>query len=229
MLCLCVLAATAVAQTAPAINLSGSLKIVDATPDTTPVSALSVGLYSPATLAMYRAQPDENGRFELMGILPGRYLLEMGTPARLQSFSIAGKDVSPAAFELHAGEQGPMSIVLSVKTGTLTAGVQGAPDANTKLVAVLAPDDEYLTLHAQFTSPVAGNTVQFLFLPPGNYLLYIADEDFRSALGFEAKLRDALKEKATRVEVVAGVDTRVSANYIDRRTVEEMRRKPASD
>lgn len=103
-----ILAATVVAaaQTVPTINLKGSLQIFDATADTTPVSALSVALYSPSTFAMYRAQPDQSGSFELTGVRPGQYRLEMGMPSRVRTFTVSGREISPAAFELMTEEKG---------------------------------------------------------------------------------------------------------------------------
>jgi hypothetical protein len=217
----------AVAQAAPTINLKGSLEIVDATADTTPVSALSVALYSPSTFAMYRAQLDQSGTFELRGVRPGHYVLEMGMPSRLRTFAIGGRECSPAGFELLAGEKGPMRIVLSVKTGALTVDVQGAAEMKARLVATLAPNDEFLTLHSQVTNPISAGTTQFRFQPPGKYLLFIVDAEFSRELGTDAKLRDVLKEKATRVEILPGIDTRVPASYIDRQIVEGARRQIA--
>jgi hypothetical protein len=220
-------AVAAVGQAAPTINVKGSLEIADATADTTPVSALSVALYSPSTLAMYRARPDRDGMFELKGVRPGRYLLEMGTPSRLQTFTIGGRESSPAGFELMAEEKGPMHIVLSVKTGDLTVDVRDAGDSKAQLVAILAPDDEFLTLHSQVMNPVSAGTTQFRFQPPGKYLLFIVDAEFSRDLGTKAKLRDVLKERATRVEILPEIDSRVPGSYIDRQTVEEARRQIA--
>ena len=174
------LAATvaAIAQPVPAINLKGSLEIVDGTSDTTPVSALSVALYSPSTFATYRAQPDQNGTFELKGVRPGHYVLEISMPSRLRTFTIGGRESSPAGFELMAGEKGPMHIVLSVESGALTVDVQGAGDMKARLVAMLAPDDEFLTLHSQVMNPVSAGTTQFRFQSPGRYLLFIVDAEF---------------------------------------------------
>lgn len=118
--------------------------------------------------------------------------------------------------------------MLSVKTGALTVDdVQGVDDRNRKLVAVLAPDDEFLTLHAQFTTPVSSGSAKFPFTPPGKYLLFVADAGFSNELGTAMKLRESLKERATRVQVVADVNTRVTGSYIDRVTVEEARRQTA--
>src|SRR5690348_9402645 len=103
-----------------AVTLKGSLVLVDTTRDTTPVGALSVAIYSPTTFAMYRAQPDQDGQFELKDVRPGKYLLELGVPSRLKTFTIGGKEVSPADFEVSPGPQGPVQIVLSMKVGTLT-------------------------------------------------------------------------------------------------------------
>jgi hypothetical protein len=213
--------------TVPTINLKGSLQILDATADTTPVSALSVALYSPSTFAMYRAQPDQSGSFELTGVRPGQYRLEMGMPSRVRTFTVSGREISPAAFELMTEEEGPLRIVLSVRTGALTVDLQGVDDRTRKLVALLAPDDEFLTLHAQITSPVSSGSANFPFTPPGKYLLFIADAEFSNELGTVMKLRESLKERATRVQVVADVSTRVTGSYIDRVAVEQAKRRTA--
>ena len=212
-------------QSTLTLNLKGTVEIVDATRDTIPVSALSVALYSRSTLASYRAQPDQNGSFEMKGVVPGHYSLEMGTPSRLQSFTIGGEKKSPAGFELVVGQKGPMRIVLSFKSGALTADVERSADAGQHLVAILAPDDELLTLHSQIMSPVVGRTAQFQFQPPGKYVLFIVDAEFSQQLGIDPKLRVELHEKATPVEVVADMNTHVRAAYIDRQLVEDAMRK----
>ncbi len=217
-------AGMAFAQQDPSLDLKGSLVLLDTTPDTTPVAALSVAIYSPATFAMYRAQPDETGRFELRDVRPGHYRLEMGVPSRLVNFTVGGRDVSPAGFALNPDTSGPMRIVLSMKTGALTVNAEGAP-SNAPLAAVLVPNDEFLTLHAQFSSPVTGAAGRFPFVPPGAYRVFVVDADLSGDLGARAELREALQEQATAVEVVAGQDTRVAARYIDRALVESRKRQ----
>ena len=217
----------AVTQQAPTINLQGRLELVDTTATTAPPSALDVALYSPDTFAMYRGQADQSGNFELKSVRPGHYVLQISVPSRLRTFTIAGREMSPAGFELMAGEKGPVRIVLSMKTGTLSVDVQGAGDMKTALIAILSPDDENLTLRSQVSNPVSAGRTEFRYQPPGKYLLFVTDADLGGDLGTNAKLRDALKERATRAEVFAEVDTRFAASYIDRQTVEAARRQVA--
>jgi len=214
-----------VAQPVPTINLQGRLELVDTDPYTTPVSALDVALHSPVTFAVHRGHPNRNGNFELTGVRPGHYVLELSVPSRLLTFTIAGRTASPAGFDLMADEKGPVHIVLSMKTGTLAVDVTDAADTKTALIAVLSPDDEYLTLRSQISNHVSAGQTVFRFRPPGKYLLFIADADLERELGTNAKLRDALKERAIRVEVFAEVETRFAATYIDRQTVDAARRR----
>ena len=93
-----------------AVTLKGSLVLVDTTQDTTPVGALSVGIYSPTTFVMYRAQPNQDGQFELKDVRPGMHRLELGVPSRLKAFTTGGKEVSPADFEVSPDAQGPSKL-----------------------------------------------------------------------------------------------------------------------
>ena len=225
---LCFLAGTvvALAQSTPPLNVEGSLELTNTTPDTTPVSALSVAIYSPATHAMYRAQPDSSGRFRMKDVRPGHYRLEMGVPSRLTTFTMGDRDVSPADFEITPARSGPVRIVLSMEEGALTIGVQGG--AGRPLAAVLAPDDEFLTLRSQFSGPVSAGVAHFLFLPPGKYLVFIVDADLSGEVGVNGKLRDGLRSEAATVEVVAGGDSQATAPYIERRLAEDARRLAAA-
>lgn len=211
--------AVAPSQSAPAVNLKGSLVLLDTTPDTTPVSALGVAIYSPTTFAMYRAQPDQFGHFELKGVRFGHYRLEIGMPSRLKTFEIRGRDVSPSDFQVGPDTAGPMRIALSMAVGELTVKAQGGVDV--PLTAVLAPDDEFLTLHSQFNRPVASGVAEFRFLPPGRYLIFVVDSDLSRDVGTDARLRAALKQEGTAVEVVSNKNTNTTARYISRQTVED--------
>jgi hypothetical protein len=206
-----------------AVNLNGSLVLVDTTHDTTPVDALSVAIHSPTTFVMYRAQPDHDGQFELKDVRPGHYRLELGVPSRLKTFTIGGKEVSPADFEVSPDTHGPVRIVLSMKVGTLTVKVEGAPN-NARLTAVLAPHDEFLTLNSQFTNPVVAGATQLRFLPPGRYLLFVVDTDLSNDIATDARLRDALKEHAAATEVLADENTTATGRYISRQVIDEGKR-----
>ncbi|HKO14081.1 MAG TPA: hypothetical protein VJV22_19085 [Acidobacteriaceae bacterium] len=216
----------ALAQAPPTVNLKGSLELIDTTPDTTPVSALGVAIYSPTTYAMYRAQPDQSGRFEMKNVHPGHYRLELGVPSRLKTFTIGGKEISPADFEVTPKSAGPFRIVLSMEEGALTIQVEGGPGR--PLTAVLAPDDEFLTLHSQFSSPLSGGVAQFPFLPAGRYRVFIVDSDLSDAVAGTGKLREALENEAATVDVVADADSHATAPYIQRQAVEDARQSASA-
>jgi hypothetical protein len=207
-------AVAALAQPAPTVDVKGSLELIDSTPESTPVDALSVAIHSPVTYDVYRAQPNTNGQFEMKDVRPSHYRLEIGVPSRLKTLMIDGREVSPADFEITPNMQGQLRIVLSLKVGTLTLNVEGGPA--TPLTAVLAPNDEFLTLQSQFSHPVSARVTQFGFLPPGKYLVFIVDTDLSRNVGINAQLRDALKGEASAMDVVADENTRATAHYIAR-------------
>jgi len=216
--------AIALAQPAPTVNLKGLLTLIDTMRDTIPVSALSVAIYSTTTLVTYRAQEDQDGQFEMKDVRPGHYRLELGVPSRLKTLTIGGKAASPADFEIDPDTKGAMLIVLSMKVASLTVKLEGATN-NSRLTAVLAPNDEFLTLRSQFTNPVDAGVTLFRFLPPGRYLLFVVDDDLSRDIGTDPKLRDALKKQATAAEVFANENTTVIGHYISRQEIEHCKRQ----
>jgi hypothetical protein len=64
-------------------------------------------------------------------------------------------------------------------------------------------------------NPVSSNQTQFRFLTPGKYMLFVADEDFKWALTNPA-VRNALKDRATTVQVRDNGETRATTTYLTR-------------
>jgi hypothetical protein len=62
-------------------------------------------------------------------------------------------------------------------------------------------------------NPVSGHQTQFRFLTPGSYMLFVADEDSKWALTSSA-VRDALKDKATAVQVRDDGESKITTTYI---------------
>jgi hypothetical protein len=202
------------AQTGPRINISGTLELVDTPRSFTPVEFLAVTIQPPNGGYRFDAQPDHDGNFTLKNVRPGRYSLHLPFPSRVQTFAIGSKSFMPDGFELEAGEIGPMRIVVSLKTAVLSVGIAGIPDMHPTLFAVVYPADPYLMPpDSGIGNPVSGHQTQYRFLSPGEYTLFVADEDFQWALTSPA-VRNALKDKATAVQVRDDSETKVTTTYL---------------
>jgi hypothetical protein len=200
--------------TGPRINIPGTLELVDRPPLAISVEVLMVMIQPPNGGYRFDAQPDHDGNFTLNSVPPGRYLLDLSFPCRVQSFSLGSKSLMPNDFELQAGESGPLRIVASLKTAVLSVDISRIPNNHPTLFAVLYPADPYLMPpDSGVGNPVSGQETQYRFLTPGNYTLFVADEDFQLALTSPA-VRNALKDKATAVQVRDDGETKFTTTYI---------------
>jgi hypothetical protein len=196
------------------INLPGTLELVDKPPSVTPVEFLMVTIRQLHGGYRFDAQPDHDGKFTLANVQPGRYSLNLPFPGRVQTFAIGSRTLTPDAFELTAGESGPLRIVVSLKTAVLSVNISGIPDNRPTLFAVVYPADPYLMPpDSGIGNPVSGHQTQYRFLTPGSYTLFVADEDFKWALTSTA-VRNALKDKATAVQVRDDGETKVTTTYL---------------
>jgi hypothetical protein len=196
------------------INLPGTLELVDKPPSVTPVEFLTVTIRQFHDGARFDARPDHDGNFTLANVPPGRYALNLPFPSRLQVLALGSKSLMPGGFELAAGESGPLRIVVSLKTAVLSVDISGIPKSHPTVIAVVYPADPYIIPpDSGILNPVSGQRSQFGFLTPGNYTLFVADEDFKWALTSPA-VRDALTDKATAVQVRDDGETKATATYI---------------
>jgi hypothetical protein len=208
-------------RTGPRISIPGTLGLVDKPPSATPVEFLMVTIQPPNGGYRFDAQPDHDGNFTLKDVPPGRYSLNLPTRCRVQVFALGSKSLIPNDFELQAGESGPLRIVASLKTAVLSVDISGLPDNHPTLFAVLYPADPYLMPpDSGIGNPVSGHETQYRFLTPGNYTLFAADEDFQWALTSPA-VRNALKDKATAVQVRDDGETNVTTTYLTPDTVRQ--------
>jgi hypothetical protein len=225
-------------QSVAAFDVPGKLELVDGGPDTTPVDQMMVSIHSLDGPVGVNGQPDSRGHFVLKDVRPGRYSLGLSFPGRIRTFARGTQELNRWDFELKAGGTAPLRIVVSVKTSDLIVDVQGLPHpvASGPFAALLAPADPQLALdHACFTNALSAARTEFPFTVPGKYLLFITDARFQTELALNARLREALRDRATAVEVLENGPTNVSAFYIDRFTVQQAIRdvrtlqvKPAS-
>ena len=203
------------------INLPGTLELVDKPPEATPVEAFGVAIYGLQDKRRYSASTDRNGNFTLEDLPPGRYSLSLSFPGRIQVFTCASRSILPDDFELREGERGPLRIVVSLKTADVAVEITGIPEDRKEMVALLSPADPYLTLReSSMMNKVFGNRTRFRFIVPGRYTLLVMDSEFQSAIAFSAAVREALKKKATVVQVPDGGETSVEAVYVPASEVE---------
>lgn len=165
------------------------------------------------------AQPDRDGRFTLTKVRPGRYSLQYSAPGRIQTFADGPRELAPEGFELHAGS-GPIRLLVSGKTSSVSVQVLGLPSGHNGIVALLAPADTHLTLRTScYSNRLGGPRATFLYVPPGKYRILITDEEFQNRIAaYAPRFPDFMKNEATFVELSATSATGATANYLDART-----------
>jgi hypothetical protein len=196
------------------IDIPGTLELVDKPPSVTPIEFLMVTIRQLHGGARFDAQPDHDGNFTLASVPPGRYSLNLSFPGRVQLFALGSRSLMPDGFELTAGESGPLRIVAGLKTAVLSVGISAIPDNSPAVIAVVYPADPYIMPpESGILNPVSGHETQFRYLIPGNYTLFVVDEGFKWALT-SSVVRDALKDKATAVQVRDDDETKVTTTYV---------------
>jgi hypothetical protein len=199
------------------INLHGTLELVDKPPAATPVEAYAVVIHELHGGDQFVARPDRDGRFTLANVRPGRYFLVLSFPGRIQVFANGLKSLMPDDFELAAIEGGPLRIVVSLKTSVLSVDVAGIQEnhKDKDIVALLSPADPYLTLReSSILNTVSARQTEFRFATPGSYTLFIIDSEFQRVVASSVAVRNALRDKATAVQVRDDGETKATANYV---------------
>lgn len=167
-----------------------------------------------AQLRSYVGRPDASGRFDVRGILPGRYAMSYGgftipAWANLRSITAGGDDVTDSIFEIAADVPGVVVTVSDVPYGTITGQVRLAPNEEPETLAVrLFPADRRYWAEAfgavrrfkvgRVTPTGAYNITQ---VPAGEYLIVVGlvtDTDV------SVETLDALSRTAERVRVNDG-------------------------
>ncbi len=212
------------------VDIPGSLQLEDLPPAATPVNALGVSLYSSNPLRKITADVGSDGTFVLKNVPPGHYSLDLPVPARIRSFSSGSRALDPRGFDLDSANAGPLNIVLSYKTSSLSIDITGIPSDTGKAVALAFPDDPYLTRpYSGTVNPVVKGQTTFTYMPPGQYRVFVVDSECQDDIAYHPLLRDALVGRATAVTVAEDGTTRVSANLLDRETLREATRQVKPD
>lgn len=151
------------------VNIPGTLQLVDKPPSATPVEALDVAVHELHGGHEFRTTPDGDGNFTLAKVTPGRYFLNLGFPGRIRLFASGAVSLMPDDFIVTAGESGPLRIVVSLRTSDLSVDVIGVPENHPDVIALLSPDDPFLTLRqSSFLMSLKGHQTRFGSTPPGS-------------------------------------------------------------
>lgn len=204
-------------------DLPGTLRLVDTDPFTTPVEYLPVALRSLDRSTVVTAVPDRTGRFNLSGLVQGRYAFDLSFPGRFVSVTLGGNSIALPEFELRHEDHGPLDIAVSLKSSDLSVEVRGVPSRDGQVVAILAPADPALTLrYSCYLNPLSGSHTEFRFVPPGTYRLFIVDDAVKSDVsGYAPRFPNFLKEQAPTFAIARDGGTKVTATYIDATTVQD--------
>jgi hypothetical protein len=139
---------------------------------------------------------------------------------------LGSKSIKPDECEIKAGEKGPLRIVVSLKTAGVSVEITGMPENHKDMIALLSPADPYLTLHESgILNKVVGTHTQFRFIPPGKYTLLILDAEVQNNVAFSAAVREALKDRATVVQVPEEGSVNVLATYVPAEVVQRVIRE----
>jgi hypothetical protein len=188
---------------------------VDKPPAATPVEAYAVAIHELHGSDQFTAGPDRDGKFKLANVRPGRYFLVLSFSGRIQILASESKSLMPDNFEVTAGENGPLRIVVSLKTSVLSVDVTGIPDGHKDSVALLSPADPYLTLRESgILNPVSTHRTEFRYATPGSYTLFIVTSEFQMVIASSAAVRRALKDNGTFVQVPSDGETKITTNYV---------------
>lgn len=206
-----------------AFELQGVVELVDRPPAATPVEAVSFSLHPLEAGFDIWAQPDQDGRFILKKIRPGRYSLTYPMPGRIRTFAQGPNELAPEGFELSSDSLGPLRLVVSMKSVNVYVKVRAFPSEHRDLVALLAPADTHLTLRESCDSNgLTRPETTFRFVPPGKYRIFIIDAEFQSEVAaYAPRFPDFLKDEATSVEASEAGQTVATAAYLESETVRE--------
>jgi hypothetical protein len=211
----------------PTFDLPGRLELVDRPLEATPVEAMMVTLHPLVLDYDIQAWPDQNGKFVLKNVKPGRYSLTLPFPGRIRTFAVGSKELAPDGFELDSSDAGPFRIVVSLKTSVVFVKVLGVPSRRGDVVALLAPADPYLTLRESCSyNTLAEPQTTFRWVTPGKYRIFIVDAQFQSDVSaYAPRFPDFLKDQATAVEVREEGETEATARYVDGETIKQAVRR----
>ncbi len=164
------------------------------------------------------AHVNKDGTFTLAAVAPGPWRLSVSGEAYVKSLTIGGTEASPYGFEVGPGGAGSLKIVLSTRTGQVSAAVSSPPGESGQVTYILALAElDALGSGLDRTLTGNGNGVTFRRVAPGRYLLFAFEAGDGSTLQLRPGVLKALESRAQRVEVAEGETVQATAEPIEAR------------
>jgi hypothetical protein len=99
-------------------------------------------------------------------------------PGRIEVFATGSTEVAPDDFALASYVRATLSIVVSMKSTSITVSVLDLPNNKGDAIALLVPVDRRLTLREScYSSELTGAETVFQFVPTGKYRILIFDSN----------------------------------------------------
>lgn len=187
----------------PAVELTGVIDVEGDKPEA--ANGIMLQLFPADMYSALPTRPEvslgENGRFVVKNVLPGTWRVQvMHSLAFLKSVDAGGREVPDAVLDTTNGDPGPLRVVLSTKTGT----VSGSAPAGQSVHLLETSDGGRGMQFSRSYSGTAAPGGEFVIsgVPPGRYRVVVGRP---RALPF-------LGEDVPEVVVAEGGSTRVDVN-----------------
>ena len=142
--------------------------------------------------------PDEEGKFTLRNLAPGRYLVKVNNAPEgsyVKSVRFGGREVTEEGLDLTGGVSGSLQITLSPEAAQVDGVVQDADNKPvTGATVVLIPDSRRFSLYKEEHTDQNGR-FSMKGLTPGNYKL-LAWEDIETGAFYDPEFLKKYESKA---------------------------------
>jgi uncharacterized surface anchored protein len=212
------------------VDVTGTLKIeggetqqpAAATPGAKP-PALPTIIVTPAEVANFnsiRAQSKDDGTFQLRGIAPDVYRINViGLPdgAYLKSIRFGGQEVTKSTVDLSSGASGQLDILISPNAADVTGVVRNSKGEAVQgvMVQIWLPDED---IAKTANTDQAGN-FKLSGLAPGEYHM-VAWEDIEPGLSQDPAFRARFDSQATTVKLRDNSHETVEVKLIGKDAIE---------
>lgn len=203
----------------PGASFTGSIEMASDQPQ--PVGAAQVRLIlldSPFYGQAPFAKVDKDRTFELSGVMPGRWRLQLeNAMGYVKSFTVGDRPASPHGFNIGPGSGGAMRIVMGAKLAQIQGTVTGTkPEGATNLWLMAAPEDPDRIAEGSisFTSVEGVGHFTLAGIEPGKYRLYAFAGIEPSAMQQNPGVLKALESRGVQVELEEGAQATTEVQII---------------
>lgn len=198
-------------------KLSGSVSIQTATTGEKADPKSASVMFAPAEQGMFFGPPPQvtvaaDGTWSAESVAPGVYRLNAilrstdGAPSYVAAVTVGGEDYLGREFDLTQGPVGPIRVVLSTNSGTIS-GTLDTSDISSEAAsfAVAIPvEAKFRVVDQVRTSQVAQDgSYSIRGLRPGEYLVFAFDQ-YQSGALEDPEIFKQVEQKGVRVKVTAG-------------------------